>query len=197
VRQAARRDERRSPRDERSRRRKARRDNLRKEDLRTMPHSFVRRSMAFAVRGFTLIEMMITVAIVAILAGVAVPAYSDYMRRGQLQEGIASLSDFRVKMEQYYQDNRNYGVAGCADVNAPSWAVLAPTKNFSFACALSGANASGGRQQYTVTATGISGRATGHVFTIANFPTDPTQRTTLFKNAAVNKNCWLVKGTEC
>ena len=166
-----------------------------------MPHSFAHRSVIRQTRstsrGFTLIEVMITVAIVAILAGVAVPAYSDYMRRGQVQEAFGNLSDFRAKMEQYYQDNRNYGAATCADVNAPTWATFQASKYFSNACALSGATATGGRQLYTVTATGTTGRATGHIYTIANTPTDPTQRTTQFKGTAANKNCWLVKGTEC
>ncbi len=75
-------------------------------------------------RGFTLIELMIIVAIVSILAAVALPAYGDYVRRGQLPEAFAGMSDLRVKMEQYYQDNRNYGTNGgnCADVGPPSWA---------------------------------------------------------------------------
>ena len=59
--------------------------------------------------GFTLIEVMITVAIVAILGSIALPAYFDYVRRGQLPEAFSNLADYRVKMEQYYQDNRNYG----------------------------------------------------------------------------------------
>ena len=51
----------------------------------------------------------VTVAIVAILTAVAYPSYVDYIRRGQLPEGMTNLSDFRVKLEQYYQDHRGYG----------------------------------------------------------------------------------------
>ena len=145
-------------------------------------------------RGFTLIELMIAVAIVGILAAVAVPQYKDYVRRGTLPESFSQLADYRIKMEQYYQDNRNYGAAACVDgATAPSWKTFVPNgaKNFTYACALT---ASG--QGYTITATGKTGTVSlGHVYTInqAN-----VQATTTFKGAAVaGKNCWLAKGTEC
>jgi type IV pilus assembly protein PilE len=145
-------------------------------------------------RGFTLIEVMVTVAIVAILAAIAMPAYSDYMRRGQVPEAFTFLSDYRVKMEQYYQDNRNYGVAGCADVNPPSWAGFGAQRYFTFSCTLSGATAAGGRQGYTLTATGATGRATGHVYTVDSAN---NRATTQFKGAASTKTCWLARGDEC
>jgi type IV pilus assembly protein PilE len=147
-------------------------------------------------RGFTLIELMIVVAVVAILSAVAMPSYFDYVRRGQLPEAQAALSDFRVKMEQYYQDNRNYGTTNCADTSPPSWATSTPTLTygaatyFTYTCALSSAG-----QAYTITATGSSARAVGHVYTIdeGNHP-----KTTFFKGvAATNRNCWLIKGGEC
>lgn len=144
--------------------------------------------------GFTLIEVMITVAIVAILAGIAVPAYSEYMRRGQLPEAFGALADYRVKMEQYYQDNRYYGAAACADVNPPAWNVFPAQRYFTFGCVLSGATANGGRQDYTITATGADGRAVGHVFTVDS---NNVRRTTEFKGAASTKACWLVRGDEC
>lgn len=142
-------------------------------------------------RGFTLIEVMITVAIVAILAGVALPAYREYVRRGQLPEAFAALSDFRVKMEQYYQDNRNYGVNACAGGAAgPSWAAFAAGKRFTFGCVVLD-----GGQGYRVTATGASGSATeGQVYTIDH---NNIQQTTKFKGAGVSKACWLSRGNEC
>ena len=145
--------------------------------------------------GFTLIELMIVVAIVGVLAGIALPAYGDYIRRGQLPEAFAGMSDLRVKMEQYYQDNRNYGAAQYADTGPPSWSQGNGTLNyqgaqfFGFTCALTG-----GGQGYTITANGTNGRAVGHTYTINH---SNQRRTTLFKNVAAANNCWLTRGGEC
>ncbi len=62
--------------------------------------------------GFTLIEMMIVVAIIAILSAVVMPSYAGYVQRGRLTEANAKLSDLRTKMEVYFQDNRKYGTSG-------------------------------------------------------------------------------------
>lgn len=63
-------------------------------------------------RGFTIIEVMIVVAIVAILASVALPSYTDYVRRGKIQEAASALLAQRTRMEQFFQDNRQYTNAG-------------------------------------------------------------------------------------
>lgn len=151
-----------------------------------------------AQRGFTLIEVMIVVAIVAILAAVAYPSYTDYVRRGQLPEASTYLSDYRVKLEQYYQDHRSYGEAGdtaCAnEAPAPAWGNFAPNgaQFFTFTCALTSAT---DNQGYTLTATGSSGRAVGHTYTLNQ---NNIKSTSKFKNADVtNKACWLMKGNEC
>jgi type IV pilus assembly protein PilE len=101
------------------------------------------------IRGFTLIEIMITVAIVAILAAVGYPNYTSYVQRGKLAEAVSGLSDLRVKLEQYYQDNRTYVGACAAGTTAP---LPATTANFSFACDLAAAT-------YTATAQGIGSMA--------------------------------------
>jgi type IV pilus assembly protein PilE len=62
--------------------------------------------------GFTLIELMITLAIVAILAAIAYPSYRNYVIRGQLVDATNGLSALRANMERYYQDNRTYAATG-------------------------------------------------------------------------------------
>jgi type IV pilus assembly protein PilE len=96
-------------------------------------------------RGFTLIEVMIVVAIVAILAAIALPNYADYVRRGKIIEATTGLSDVRTRMEQYFLDNRRYDNAGVCGVD-PSVAE-ANIKTFTVTCAIVGTG-------YLVTATG-------------------------------------------
>jgi len=59
-------------------------------------------------RGFTLIELMIVVALVAILAAVALPSYNDYVIRSRFPEAQGALAAGRVNAEQFFQDNRTY-----------------------------------------------------------------------------------------
>lgn len=51
---------------------------------------------------------MVTVAIVAILAAIAYPAYRNYVLRGQLVNATNGLSEMQANMERYFQDNRTY-----------------------------------------------------------------------------------------
>jgi type IV pilus assembly protein PilE len=139
---------------------------------------------------------MITVAIIGILAAVALPSYRDYVRRGQLPEAFAALSDYRIKLEQYFQDYKSYGTTNggaCANgANAPAWSTFVPqgAKNFTFSCVVDGLNP----PAYTLTATGSAGLVVGHVYTVDQ---SNAQKTTQFKGAAVTKSCWLAKGSEC
>ncbi|HKU85821.1 MAG TPA: type IV pilin protein [Casimicrobiaceae bacterium] len=73
--------------------------------------------------GFTLIEAMIVSAIIAILAAVALPSYTTYVRRSHILEAVARLADARARMEEFFQDERTYVDAsgGCgAAPNAPA-----------------------------------------------------------------------------
>ena len=147
-------------------------------------------------QGFTLIELMITVAIIAILAAIAVPSYTDYVTRSKFTEAHGMLVDLRVKMEQYYMDNRRYstttGGGICGIGNPPS---TPGTKYFTFTCASTAANAAGD-QQYTLTATGNAGQGLdGIAFTInhANARATTVSGVMATKGYAANTTCWVLK----
>ncbi|HZF85333.1 MAG TPA: prepilin-type N-terminal cleavage/methylation domain-containing protein, partial [Burkholderiaceae bacterium] len=57
-------------------------------------------------RGFTLIEVMVVVAVIGILAAIAYPSYRDYVLRGQIAEGTAGLMSLQADMERHYQNHR-------------------------------------------------------------------------------------------
>lgn len=101
-------------------------------------------------KGFTLIELMIVVAIIAILASVAMPVYTDYVIRSKIPEATSALALSRTQMEQYYQDNRHYS-------NPPTATTcgITPsgTNNFDITCLA----ADTPNQVYTITANGKSG----------------------------------------
>ena len=116
--------------------------------------------------GFTLIEVMITVAIVAILAAIAVPSYNEYVQRARITEATAALADMRNKMEQYFQDNRTWTPGGgiAPPCTAGTVAPLPTSQNFTFTCDSLAANT------YRVVATGNVGTSmNGFTFTINQF----------------------------
>jgi type IV pilus assembly protein PilE len=138
-------------------------------------------------KGFTLIEIMIVVAIVGILAAIAVPMYTDYITRSQLVEAHTGLSGFRVSMEQYYQDNRNYGAGACG--------AAAPTyQRFAHRCVLTN-----GGQGYLATATGNAAeRVNGFAFTINETNARQTTATPAdWAPAAMPANCFVTRKKSC
>ncbi|HWU34968.1 MAG TPA: type IV pilin protein [Methylovorus sp.] len=130
--------------------------------------------------GFTLIELMITVAIVGILAAVAYPSYTDYVKRAQIPQATGELSQMRNRMERYYQDNRTYANGGACGATAST------VSHFNVGCATSN-----GGQGYIITATGSDNMA-GFVYTIDHNNAKTSQ--TKFRNTIqTSSTCWLTK----
>lgn len=146
------------------------------------------------VRGFTLIEVMIVTAIIAILAAVAIPNYRDYILRGQLVDGTTILSTLRADMERYYQDNRTYVATGaftppCASANAAT----RTQGNFVVTCVTANLPS----PTFTLTATG-NGPVVGFAYTT----NERDARTTASVGAGwptpTPNTCWVVKkGQAC
>ncbi|ENX3332493.1 pilin, partial [Neisseria gonorrhoeae] len=74
-------------------------------------------------KGFTLIELMIVIAIVGILAAVALPAYQDYTARAQVSEAILLAEGQKSAVTEYYlnngewpENNTSAGVASASDI---------------------------------------------------------------------------------
>ena len=117
-----------------------------------------------AAGGFTLVEVMITCAIIAILSAIAYPSYTDFVLRGKLVEPTNALSGIRASMEQYYQDNRTYANVGTIISPCDTTQLqLQPLKNFNVTCQLTT-----GPEAYTITATGSQPVTTGFIYSITN-----------------------------
>ena len=133
---------------------------------------------------------MITVATLAILSAIALPNYVDYVTRSKIVEATSGLNDMRVRLEQFFADNRQYPTACIASAAGPAPAgkiyLPASAKYFAFTCALSAT-------AYTVTATGAaSGGMTGFVYTIDQASARKT--TSLpsgWAGAGPSSTCWI------
>lgn len=74
-------------------------------------------------KGFTLIELMIVVAIIGILAAIALPAYQDYTKRSHVSEGLSLAAGARTAVTEYYSSNGEWptnnaaaGIASAASI---------------------------------------------------------------------------------
>ena len=134
-------------------------------------------------KGFTLIELMVSVAIVGILMAVAIPAYSDYVIRARLSEAFTALGGAQPAAEQFWSNNRTYVGFGAAS------SFPASTPNFAYS--LSGATASA----YTLTATG-TGKMAGFIYTIDQSGAHATTGSPA--GWGVSGTCWVDhKGGAC
>ena len=145
------------------------------------------------IGGFTLIELMIVVAIVAILARVALPIYSDYVLRGRLVDATNLLASMRAQMEQYYQDNRTYAASGSF---SPPCSTVSYTKDsvFAISCTVGNGGTAPAAATYKIGAKG-SGIAANFTYTIDQAGTMATPNTPSSWGTS-STTCWLIKKSD-
>ena len=135
-----------------------------------------------ATKGFSILELLAVVAIIGVLAAVAIPQYNDYVIRSKISEAVSALSDGRVKMEQFFQDNRTY-------VGGPT---PSATTYFTYSSGTPTVST------YTLTATG-AGSMAGFTYTIdQNNAKSTTAAPTGWGASSMPIACWIKrKGGGC
>jgi len=152
--------------------------------------------------GFTLIELMIVVAVIGILLAIGVPNYQEYVLRSKLTDAGSSLSQLRVTLEQYFHDNRSYDanpdpLAATGNCHQRVIDVMnrLTSRYFTYTCTTANAG-----QTFLVTATGVAAGGTGQ-FTYTIDEANNRQTTGLPAgrgNVPPTANCWLTaKGQTC
>lgn len=115
-------------------------------------------------RGFTLLEVMITVAIVGVLTSIALPMYYEQVIRSKLIDGTGKLGEFKGKMDRYWQDNRTYLNGAACGIPNP---VVTGSDYFQITCGAPGPLPTA--TSYTIWASGIAAKGTANFrFTIDN-----------------------------
>ncbi len=147
-------------------------------------------------QGITLIELMIVVTIIGIISAVALPYYGNYVTRGKITDATATLADMRVKMEQWYQDNRTYVGGPCTA------AATAGVRYFTISCPAGQPTATTFIVQAVGGIAGGDQSMVGFTFTIDQVnakTTTVTAGSTAANNGwQGNANCWVAnKGGTC
>jgi type IV pilus assembly protein PilE len=144
-------------------------------------------------KGFTLIELMIVVAIVAILTTIAYPNYRDYVIRGQLVDATQGLAAVRANMERYYQDNRSYIAVPPFPVPCGGAAPAITAGRFTITCVVPDAT------HFTATAVGAAAPLSGFSFTVTEADVQQTTVTSppAPTSFATCTTAWVTKTGGC
>lgn len=136
--------------------------------------------------GFTLIELMITVAIIGILAAIAMPSYREHVAKGRRGEAMVALMEGAQALERYYSANGRYVTASNGTTLPVVFATQAPaggSANYNIA-AVAGST---GNNTFTLQATATGAMASD---ACGNFRLSHTGARTLDGNTRAEDQCW-------
>jgi type IV pilus assembly protein PilE len=130
---------------------------------------------------------LIVVAIVGILAAIALPNYSDYIKRGKIMEATTALADARQRTEQLFLDQRSYAAPISCDT--PTQAAGVQVKAFTLLC-----TPNNGGAGYSITATGVAAEGmTGFSYTVDNTGLKTTSGVPSGWGTPNPNTCWAVR----
>jgi type IV pilus assembly protein PilA len=114
-------------------------------------------------KGFTLIELMIVIAIIGILAAIAIPAYQNYTIRAQVTEGLSLSDNFKTAIAEFYQNNGTFP----AGVSATGSATTIPMPGASVGKYVSAVTVvAGGNIQVTYSGSQVNSKIKGDVLIV-------------------------------